>query len=62
MSPANRGSNQAKGYYHGTREGWNWHHAHGAHPCNKCVRWLERDLLSKRLWFIMRYLGNGRWA
>ena len=46
----------------GTTAGWNWHLWRGEVPCVGCVRWLERDMAAKRRRFLMRYLGNGRYA
>lgn len=47
---------------YGTKEGWNQHLRMGKDPCQQCVQWLIADLKRKRLRFLMRYLGNGRYA
>ena len=46
----------------GTAAGWNWHLWRCEKPCAGCVRGLERDMAAKRRRFLMRYLGNGRYA
>lgn len=46
----------------GTVDGWNYHLAAGSKPCAPCRRGLERDLKNKRRLFLMRQLGNGRYA
>lgn len=46
----------------GTSAGWNWHLWRGEKPCVGCVLSLEADMLHKRRKFLMRYLGNGRYA